>query len=135
MGTLGNEVELKNKYHVAPAEERTVDGIVFHSKREAQHYIQFRALEKGGAIQKLEIQVPFALCAHGGLKHGHGLAYAEYEPTAPPVPIAKYIADFVVTERDGSIRIYDSKGFRTPEFKLKKKLFEANYPYLRIVEI
>ena len=105
---------------VAAAEDRTADGIVFHSKREMQAYCGFRALEKSGQIKKLNRQVAFPL-----------LAYCE----GKPVRISEYRADFVITELDGTVRVYDSKGFRTEMFKLKKKWFGWCYPHLRIVEI
>ena len=105
---------------VAPAEERTAEGIVFHSKREMQAYCGFRALEKSGQIKSLMIQVAFPL-----------LAYCE----GKAVRISEYRADFVVQELDGTVRVYDSKGFHTEMYKLKKKIFGWNYPHLRIVEI
>ena len=103
---------------VASAEQRTADGIVFHSKREMQAYCGFRALEKSGQIKSLKLQVPFYLLAGG-----------------TPVVVAKYVADFVVTELDGTVRVYDVKGYSTEMYRLKKKWFHACYPDLRIVEI
>lgn len=114
------------RIRVAPKEERTADGILFDSRREMQHYLQFRALEKSGAIAKLELQVQFVLWAHSGV-----LGTTDQIIT----PVAKYIADFVVTEKDGTRRVYDSKGHKTEIYRLKKKWFEACYPDLRIVEI
>ncbi len=111
----------QGKYGVGIPERRTFEGIVFHSIRECDAYRGFRMLEKSGQITKLAIQQEFALYAWS-LKNG-------------AVPVGKYIADFVVTELDGTKRIYESKGVRTPEYKLKFKLFHANYPDLRIVEI
>ena len=98
------------------------DGIMFHSKKEAADYANFALLLKNGKIANLERQVSFRL-----------FAWAP-QPTVVS-GVAKYIADFVVTELDGTKRIYDSKGYSTPMYKLKKKIFEANYPHLRIVEI
>ena len=114
---------MSGRIRVAPAEERTVDGIVFASKREMGHYLQFRALERSGAILKLERQVPFQLFA------------AQLGSDIKAVPVAKYVADFVVTEKDGTKGIFDSKGFRTEVYKIKKKLFEACYVNQRIVEL
>lgn len=115
-----------HKYGVAPAEQRTMDGIVFHSKKEMQDYQRFAILLKAGSIKKLELQVKFPLLAFRLIETSlQGLA----------IPVAKYIADFVVTELDGTRRIYDSKGVQTPTYRLKRKIFEANYPDLRIVEI
>lgn len=116
----------RNKYNVAPPEQRTADGIVFDSKHEMECYInQFRPLMRAGV--KVELQKSYALFACGGMALGqHGLF---------PIDVCKYIADFVVTEASGQLRVYDAKGHPTPEYKLKKKWFAACYPHLRIVEI
>ncbi len=114
----------QGKYGVGIPERRTFEGIVFHSIRECDAYRGFRMLEKSGQIKKLERQVKFRLLA-ARLVLGIWTA----------VEVSSYIADFVVTELDGTKRIYESKGVRTPEYKLKFKLFHANYPDLRIVEM
>jgi hypothetical protein len=114
----------RNKYNVAPKEKRTVDGITFDSKREMLAYVnQFRPLMRAGI--KVEMQKPFPLLANRVLG---------CTPASSTV-ISKYIADFVVTDPDGTLHVYDAKGYKTPEYRLKKKIFEANYPHLRIVEI
>lgn len=41
--------------------------------------------------------------------------------------ICRYVVDFEVTKADGSIELIEVKGFETPEFKLKRKLFEATW--------
>ena len=124
------------KYGVAPVEERTAEGIVFHSKREKDAYVGFRILEKTGQIAKLECQVPFHLFAlRPRAEIASGLATDTGVISGVGVKVGIYIADFRITERDGTIRIYETKGVRTPEYKLKKKIFSANYPHLRIVEI
>lgn len=41
--------------------------------------------------------------------------------------ICKYIADFKVLYDDGHTEIVDVKGMRTPLYRLKKKLVEAQY--------
>ena len=127
------------RINVAPPEQRTHEGIVFHSKKEMEAYCGFRALEKSGAIRKLERQVPFVLYASipPGVR-GTVETYATI-----PVAVSKYVADFVITELDGTVRIYDSKAWDvrkqkfvyTEMYTLKKKWFHACFPHLRIVEI
>ncbi len=113
---------MKNKYHVAPKEDRTADGITFHSKKEMLAYVNtFRPLMRSGI--QVEMQKPFLLCAYTP------------KPDLMCQAVGEYLADFVVTEKDGTVRVYDVKGFSTPEYKLKKKIFSANYPHLRIVEL
>ena len=120
-------LKMANKYRNVKVE---IDGIVFDSKREAAAYQNFRALKRCGAIKELLIQEPFTLFASevGEYVNASGQQY-------PAVSVGKYIADFVVIEKDGTVRVYDAKGVQTPVYKLKKKLFEACYPHLRIVEI
>lgn len=47
-------------------------------------------------------------------------------------PRITYIADFMVTELDGSKRVVDIKGVETSTFRVKLKLFQAKYPTLPI---
>ena len=87
-----------------------LDGITFDSRGEADLYRHLCFLRSGGLIKSFEMQVPFKLYA--------GIVY---------------VADFVVTMPDDRRRTLDFKGVLTPEFKLKKKLFEADHGPLEIV--
>jgi hypothetical protein len=50
-------------------------------------------------------------------------------------PVFKYIADFVYLDRtNGQFKIEDVKGFKTPLYKLKKKLIEKQFN-IKIIEI
>ncbi|GAK05208.1 hypothetical protein JCM19037_3686 [Geomicrobium sp. JCM 19037] len=44
----------------------------------------------------------------------------------------KYKADFKVYHIDGSVEIVDVKGMETEAFKLKRKMFEKQYPDLSL---
>ena len=114
------------RYKVAPKSERTWNGIVFHSKEEMQHHIDFDALLRAGKILKLERQVPFPLYAAKPLAGSH-VTFA--------VAVSKYLADHVVTELDGSVTIYETKGHRSAGYKLSKKWFGVCYSHLEIIEI
>lgn len=102
----------------------TVDGITFDSKREANRYSELKMMEKAGIINSLKLQPEFK-CQINGKK------------------ICTYKADFeylMVDEEgpDGQIGYYiveDVKGFKTPVYRLKKKLVEACYPGTVIKEI
>jgi hypothetical protein len=83
----------------------TVDGITFHSAREARRYGELKLLEKAGKIEQLELQPRFKLLVNG-------------------CPICTYVGDFFYYER-GQPVVEDAKGFRTREYKLKKKLLAA----------
>ena len=92
------------------AKKTIVDGITFDSKWESERYGQLKAMERGGIVTDLKLQV-------------------KYDIVINDIKICKYIADFVYKEEssDGKIReiVEDAKGFETPEFKLKKKLMKA----------
>lgn len=92
------------KYRNVPT---VVDGIRFASKKEARRWSELRLLEKANQISGLVRQVPYGLHVNGKL-------------------VCKYIADFVYVE-NGTEIVEDAKGVRTPEYKIKAKLFEAIY--------
>ena len=94
-----------SKYH---AKKTVVDGIQFDSAKEAKRYTRLRALEEEGRIQHLRIQVPFEILPSfecDGVKY-RGMSY---------------VADFVYY-RAGKVVVEDCKGFKTAEYKMKKKL-------------
>lgn len=94
-----------NKYH---AKKTTIDGIEFDSTKEAKRYAKLRDMEEAGKIQHLRLQVPFELVPSFECD---GVKYREM----------KYVADFVYV-REGKVVVEDCKGFKTPEYKMKKKL-------------
>lgn len=77
-------------------------------------------LQRAGTIQDLQRQVEFELIpaqrepdtigVRGGVKKGKTLELA-----------VKYVADFVYKE-NGKTIVEDVKGFKTPEYRIKKKL-------------
>lgn len=91
--------------HKFKAIRTEVDGHVFPSKREAQRYQQLKLMEKAKAISKLELQPKYELYVKG-------------------THICDYIADFRYRE-EGLTIVEDVKGFKTPEYRLKKKLMKA----------
>lgn len=82
-----------------------VDNIVFSSKKEAARYSQLKLLEKQGTIKGLVLQPKFVFEQNG-------------------VRICSYIADFAYIEKEKAI-VEDCKGFKTPVYKLKRKLMKA----------
>ena len=91
----------------------TVAGVTFDSKREAARHAELLLLQRVGHITDLRLQVPFELVK--GVKFA-GAARAR--------PAIRFVADFVYTERGREV-IEDSKGFETPEFKIKRHLMLA----------
>lgn len=87
------------------AKRTELDGIVFDSKGEAQRWAELCLLERMGQISDLKRQVPVTLTAHG-------------------YPICRMVLDFQYVE-NGLAVAEDFKGWATPEWKLKAKLFAA----------
>lgn len=96
-----------HKFHAKPSE---VDGIRFHSKKEANYYANLKLAQKSGQLLFFLRQVPFHLPGE-----------------------VRYVVDFAEFWNDGSVRFVDVKGYRTPEYIAKKKILEATYP-ITIIE-
>lgn len=94
-----------SKYH---AKKTEIDGIEFDSAKEAKRYTKLRDMAEAGVIQDLRLQVPFELLP-------------SFECDGVKYRGMKYVADFVYI-RDGKRVVEDCKGFKTAEYKLKKKL-------------
>lgn len=101
-----------------------VDGILFDSKKEAKRYRELLLMERAGEIQDLRLQYKFVLIP------------AQYEDVAryskktgnrlkdKRVCVEKecaYKADFVYLQ-NGRLVVEDTKGFRTADYIIKRKL-------------
>ena len=110
-----------NKYHVSPKAERTINGITFASKAEAEAYGQLKIVELAGGISDLKLQPAYMLqesfVDRDGKKHR----------------AIWYVADFSFV-RGGHAVICDIKGMKTAVFNLKEKMFRFKYPDL-ILEV
>lgn len=91
----------RNKYHVAPKEERGK----YASKHEMEVATNLAALASSGAIFDLREQVRIELI-----------------PADPPHSAAFYIADFSYFDAEGVYHVLDAKGVKTAIYMLKKKL-------------
>lgn len=110
-----------------------VDGIRFDSKREGRRYRELSLLEKAGEIKDLQRQVRYVLIpqqrepdtvgVRGGIKKGKVI---EQE--------CAYVADFVYYTSDGLLVVEDTKGMRTRDYIIKRKLMLHKYG-IRIHEI
>ena len=95
-----------NKYH---NKKVVFNGIKFDSKKESQYYAILKMLEKSGKIRDLKLQVPFTLI------ETFKLGDKTYRKM-------KYIADFTYYDDKDNLHVVDTKGYRTKEYDLKKKL-------------
>ena len=107
-----------NKYK---SHKTNANGVIFDSKKEYNRYIELTLLSRSGAIKGLKRQVKFELIP------------AQYEPDIinPRGKVKKgklieravsYIADFVYTDENGKTVVEDTKGFRTKDYIIKRKL-------------
>lgn len=91
----------------------TVDGITFDSVKEANRYSELILLQRAGKIKDLRRQWKYVLIPS---------QYAEVDGKRKCIEReCTYVADFVYLQ-DGEIIVEDTKGFRTPEYKIKRKL-------------
>ena len=97
---------MKAKYH---SRKITRDGITFDSVKEYRRWRELSLLERAGAIQNLQRQVKFELIPSQRM----GGKVVE-RPCA-------YVADFVYIE-NGKKVVEDTKGFRTTDYIIKRKL-------------
>lgn len=109
-----------NKYGARKTE---VDGIVFDSKKEATRWCELRLLERAGEISNLSRQTVF------------GLIPAQRDEKGKVIEKAvKYIADFTYFEKNGEFVVEDTKGVRTKEYIIKRKML-LYFHGLRIKEV
>lgn len=81
---------------------------VFDSKLEASRYQKLQLLEKTGIIKNL-------------------IHHKVYDLKINNILVCKYEADFVYNDKEGNLIVEDSKGFKTKEYIIKKKLMKAIY--------
>lgn len=96
----------RGKYNATKTE---YNGIKFDSKKECNRYIKLKALEDAGEIHDLKLQVKFEIQPH--FKHN-----------GQTIRAINYFADFTYYDKNDTIHVEDTKGFKTPEYLLKKKL-------------
>lgn len=95
-------VTFRHKFHNIPT---SVGNAKFSSKKEAKYWQELQmAIQSGDLLFALR-QAPFHL------KSG-----------------VRYVVDFVEFWSNGDVRFVDVKGLKTPMYKVKKKLVEAEYP-------
>lgn len=95
----------ENKYHAVKTE---VDGKLFDSKKEAKRFMELKLLERAGKIRDLKRQTNHEIIVKG-------------------MVICVFRSDFdywEIQEKEKYV-VEDTKGVKTPMYKLKKKLMKA----------
>lgn len=85
------------------------DGIEFDSIKECQRYCELKLMQRAGVISDLQLQVSFELIPAQRID-GKAVERA-----------VNYIADFVY-KQDGQTVVEDTKGYKTPEYIMKRKM-------------
>lgn len=109
---------MRNKYG---NRKTVVDGITFDSRKEAKRYQELKLLEKAGEIKDLRRQVKYELIP--SQKINGKVVERKVE----------YVADFVYLQ-NGDIVVEDTKGIRTKDYIIKRKLMLYVWG-IKIVEI
>jgi len=99
--------KLKNKYNAQSS--KCIIGHYHQSIGEAQYCNKLTFLKNAKEIKEIQYQKPYELCVNGQ-------------------KICNIVVDFVVTWSNGKKEIHEYKGFETPIWNLKHKLFLACYP-------
>lgn len=115
-------IRRKSKYGNKKAK---ANGRVFDSRTERSRYYTLQMLEKAGEISDLRIQVPFEIIPAVYETVEVQLKTKTKQVQRVVQRAAYYVADFVYKDADGNEVVEDSKGFRTKEYLLKKKMMRA----------
>lgn len=99
-----------NKYHNKKVE---IGDLKFDSRKESMRYAELKIMERAGLIKDLEPQ-----------KKKYVLIPAQRDKNGKIIEReCAYIADFVYKDtKTGETIVEDVKGYRTPEYRIKRKM-------------
>lgn len=104
----------------------TRDGMTFDSIKEYRRFCELRLLERAGEVAGLRRQVKFILIPAQrefcNEIYAKGKKKGCFKPGKLLEQECSYIADFVYTDKDRRQVVEDTKGFKTPEYIIKRKL-------------
>ena len=109
----------KSKYH---NKRVTVGGETFDSVKEYNRWCELNLLKRAGEIRDLQRQVPFELIP------------AQRIDGKVVERSANYVSDFTYYDKAGNFVVEDTKGFKTPDYILKRKLM-LHFHGIRIREV
>ena len=118
-------MKFRNKYK---AKKVCIDGVEFDSKKEAARYSELKAMQRAGIIYDLKLQQVFELIPAQYEYINTGEYYkagkSKGQPKKKKICVEKacaYKADFVY-ECNGKTVVEDTKGFKTKDYIIKRKL-------------
>jgi len=97
-------IRMRHKFNATVTE---LDGKKFDSKKEGKYYSELKLRKAAGEVVFFLRQVPFDLPGN-----------------------VKYRVDFQEFRSDGTVHFIDVKGYKTPEYIMKKKMVEDLYPVI-----
>lgn len=102
-----------------------VDGITFHSRKEAKRYSELKLLERAKKIQNLTLQPRFTI-----------LEAFIVPQTKEKIRPTVYVADFMYYDMETMQPIVeDVKGHKTKYYQIKRKFFLFQNPHILFCEI
>jgi len=105
-------------------------GQVFDSKKEYRRWVELSLLERAGEITNLQRQVPFLLIPEQRAPSTEVYKKGSRAGQPKPGPVLErrvvYIADFVY-QQNGEAVVEDTKGIKTKEYIIKRKLLLYQY--------
>lgn len=114
------------------------NGIEFDSKKEAQRYAELLLLKRCGKIKDLELQKIFELIPAqyetSTDVYTRGANKGKAKPGKCIEKAVTYKADFYYIDENGRTVVEDTKGFKTKDYIIKRKLMLYIHG-IRIVEI
>lgn len=113
--SLGHRSHARKTRYNASWDTEKPDGRVFDSMLEASVARDLDILYKSKKIHAVAAQVWFDLFGKNGSK------------------ICRHRPDFLVTCNDGTQKILEVKGEESADWRIKKALFEDNYPHLTYI--
>jgi len=128
--TLGIKIpERKSKYGNEPA---YIDGHHLDSQIELKRYCYLLMVERAKKLTSLKIHPRYPLFA--AVPGAAGPAVVD--PAGPGLcRVGEYEADFEYIDEAGELVVEDCKGLVLPLYALKARIFRANYPHRRLMEV
>jgi hypothetical protein len=108
--SIGHKSLARKTFYQASWDKERPEGRVFDSMLEASVARDLDILYKSKQIKAVKAQVWFDLYGKNGTK------------------VCRHRPDFLITCNDGALKIMEAKGEEADDWKIKKALFEDNYP-------
>lgn len=116
--SLSGKKKKDSKYK---SKKTAVKDIEFDSGKEARRYAELCLMAQNGEISSIERQVPFVLIPAQREPDKVGKRGGVYRGKSIERPVV-YYADFVYKDKQGNRVVEDTKGVRTADYVIKRKL-------------